>query len=74
MKNKRYLERYITTGEKSSVNLEDNMFDRTRQIIEQKQLKNNKKKLNNNTKSNFRDKVNHNNKNLIKPKIKVWKP
>ena len=73
IKNKKYLERYITTGEKSSVNLEDNIFDRTRQIMEQKQLKNNKKKLNNHTKNNFRDKVTHN-KNLIKPKIKVWKP
>jgi hypothetical protein len=73
IKNKKYLERYITTGEKSSVNLEDNIFDRTRQIMEPKQLKNNKKKLNNHTKNNFRDKVTHN-KNLIKPKIKVWKP
>ena len=73
MKSKKYLERFLNKREYNPNNIEDNLYDRTKKIIEQKKLRNSKKGLNFKLKNNFRDKVNHN-KHVIKSKIKAWKP
>ena len=69
-----------------SRNLGDNLLEKTKKLLEGKKLRNKKRELNNidlksqenkillRLQKNLREKNNDYNMNIIKPKIKYWKP
>ena len=82
---KQYLERFLSKNKKSR-NLGDNLLEKTKKLLEGKKLRNKKRELNNidlksqenkillRLQKNLREKNNDYNMNIIKPKIKYWKP
>ena len=89
LKSKKYLEKFLSKGEQNpKIKKDNNLLERTKKYIEEKKIRNAKKNHNYNymdmqnrenkilysLKNNLRDKNYNFNKNIIKPKLKAWKP
>ena len=84
--NKKYLEKFLSKGDQKPILTNDNnsLVSKTQKLLEKKKFKNMGKKdsnmANNDNKilfsliKNLKEKNNDNNKNIIKPKLKAWKP
>lgn len=87
LQNKKYLEKFLSKGHiKPNIADNNNLFEKTKKLLEAKKLKNIKKELNNkikqnnenkilySLKKNLRDKNDIYKNDMIKPKLKMWKP
>ena len=84
--NKKYLEKFLSKGNTKPIITNDNysLVSKTKKLLEDKKMKNmgknNSNMPNNDNKilfsliKNLKEKNNDYNKNIIKPKLKVWKP
>ena len=88
IENKKYLEKFLSKGNQNPIIVNNNnnsLLSKTKNLLEEKKFRNMKKFLNtqNNDNDNkilysfkksLREKNNEYNKNIINPKLKVWKP
>ena len=87
LQNKKYLEKFLSKGNTKPNPIDNNsLFEKTKKLLESKKLRNMKKELNNRNKQNNENKIlyslkkNLREKNdiykydMIKPRLKMWKP